>query len=95
MSDILSPFMTRQIAAAYSAGYKKCLEDRGELKPYISLSAAHKKYGRDTVNRWVAEGLIEIIKDGARNCRCRILRERLEMVAASCNRTSWYDHNEK
>ena len=41
-----------------------------------------------------AEGLIEIIKDGPRNSKCRVLAERIELVASQSNRASWFDKHE-
>lgn len=93
MSEMLDITIVKQIQAAYKAGYDKCLQDRGELSKYISRNEAHKIYGRRTVDRWADEGLITIIKDGEKNCRCRILREEIELVAGMSNRSSWYKHN--
>lgn len=90
---MLPPLIVSQIQAAYTAGYKKCLEDKGQLKPYMSLSQANAKYGRKTVESWVKQGLVEVIKDGADNCKCRIKREQIELVANTSNRASWYEHN--
>lgn len=47
-------------------------------------------YGRSVA----AEGLIEIIKDGTRNSKCRVLAERIELVASQSNRASWFDNHE-
>ncbi len=63
-------------------------------KPYMSLNQAYKMYGRKTVDRWIEEGLIDIMKDGTNTSKCRILRERIELVAAMSNRASWYEHHE-
>lgn len=90
----MKPLHVIQVQAAYVAGYKKCLEDAGKLKPYISQAQAYAKYGRVVVDRWVNEGLITVIKDGANNCRCRINREQIELIAETSNRNSWYEHNE-
>ena len=37
---------------------------------------------------------IEIIKDGTRNSKCRVLAERIELVASQSNRASWFDNHE-
>ena len=66
----------------------------GLLKPYLTITQAYKRYGRGTVDRWAAEGLIEIIKDGTRNSKCRVLAERIELVASQSNRASWFDNHE-
>lgn len=83
------------VALGVKIGYDRCLADHGKLNPYVSLSYAQKKYGRKTINRWINEGLLEVIKDGENNCRCRLGRERLEMVAATSNSDIWYENQEK
>lgn len=83
-----------QMRAAYEAGFNKCAETLGLIKPYISLNAAYKTYGRRIVDRWAEEGLITIIKDGTGTSKCRIKRDEIELVASMSNRTSWYEHYE-
>lgn len=84
----------KQIQAAYEAGFARCMETLGELKPYISLNQAYKMYGRKTVARWISEGLIEIQKDGTGTSKCRVSRKDIELVASRSNRISWYEHHE-
>lgn len=83
-----------QLQATYEAGFNKCAEALGFLKPYLSLNQCYKRWGRKTVNRWADEKLIEIIKDGPGTSKCRVLRERIELVASMSNRTSWYENHE-
>lgn len=84
-----------QLRAIMEVGFNKCAAEAGLIKPYISQKEAHDKYGRGTVERWAAEGLIKIIKDGPGKSRCRILREEIELVAATNNRESWFEHHYK
>ncbi|PZX18070.1 hypothetical protein LX69_01106 [Breznakibacter xylanolyticus] len=72
---------------------KKALIEVGQLKPYLTLKEAQRIHGEYTVNRWINEGLLKPIKDGARNCKVRIDRIQLDAVAATSNRASWYKHN--
>lgn len=81
-----------QIQDAYRAGYKRCLQDKGQIEPYISLSKAYRMYGRRIVERWINESLIDVIKDGDINTKCRISREQIELVAEESNRTIFYTH---
>jgi hypothetical protein len=74
---------------------KRVLIEFGQLNPYISLRQAYKMYGEGNVERWRREGLIEVVKDDARNSKIRIDRIKIEAVAKSSNRASWYEHNEK
>lgn len=92
-SQILDHDVVLQIKAAYSAGYAKCLEEFGKLKPYLSLKQAYDRYGRTTVDRWINEGLVERIKDGNGNCKCRVSREQIELIANASNRHSWFNHH--
>lgn len=83
-----------QLRAVFEAGFNACAVECGLLKPYLSLNQAQKKYGRKTVNRWIDEGLIKVIKDGTGTSKKRIDRKEIEMVAATSNRASWYEHRE-
>jgi hypothetical protein len=83
-----------QIQAAYGAGYKRALADCGQLRPYLSLKEAYRKYGQGTVERWVDEGLIVKIKDGPGSSRVRIEREKIELIAGESNRCSWYENHD-
>ncbi|MDL2230336.1 hypothetical protein LJB87_00925 [Alistipes sp. OttesenSCG-928-L06] len=94
MSEIIDRTILRQISAAYAAGYAKAKADCGELEPYISLKQAYKMYKRATVDRWIDEGLIAVIKDGPNNSKCRIDREAIALVAAASNRESWFEHHD-
>lgn len=68
----------QQIAAAYAAGYRMARAELADDTKYYTLTQCYRKFGRGTVDRWAAEGLIEIIKDGTRNSKCRVLAERIE-----------------
>lgn len=71
----------QQIAAAYAAGYRMARAELADDTKYYTLTQCYRKFGRGTVDRWATEGLIEIIKDGTRNSKCRVLAERIELVA--------------
>ena len=60
----------QQIAAAYAAGYRMARAELADDAKYYTLTQCYRKFGRGTVDRWAAEGLIEIIKDGTRNSKC-------------------------
>lgn len=70
----------QQIAAAYAAGYRMARAELADDTKYYTLTQCYRKFGRGTVDRWATEGLIEIIKDGTRNSKCRVLAERIELV---------------
>lgn len=84
----------QQIAAAYAAGYRMARAELADDTKYYTLTQCYRKFGRGTVDRWATEGLIEIIKDGTRNSKCRVLAERIELVASQSNRASWFDKHE-
>lgn len=89
-NTILNRDILCQFKAIYEAGFRKCAEEVGLLKPYISLRDAYKTYGRATVDRWIEERLIHVIKDGTTTSKCRIKREEIELVASMSNRASWF-----
>lgn len=71
----------------------KVLIETGQLKPFISQNEAFRRYGRTTVERWIKEGLVKLIKDGDKNCDKRIDRVQIESVAHTSNRASWYENH--
>lgn len=78
MNELLS---SQIISEAYSAGYKKCLEDRGILPKFLTQNQAYKKYKRRRVELWVRLKLITPQPD-SKNPKGIILynRERLELL---------------
>ena len=83
----------KQMQAIIEVAVSKIAVDCGLRKPYLSLNQAYKKYGRKTVNRWIAEKRITVIRDGTGTSKCRIKREEIELVAATSNRDSWFEHH--
>lgn len=79
---------------AAELGAKKALIDADLLRPYISMSAANRKYGESTVERWFQEGLIDLIQDGP-NSNYRIDRIQIEAVAKTANRCSYMTTEER
>jgi hypothetical protein len=65
------------------------LVQQGVLKRYLTQNQAHTIYGRSTVERWVKEGLVTLIKDGTKNAAIRIDRIQLEAVSKVSNRPSY------
>lgn len=84
----------KQIESLMDVVVGKLAVECGLRKPYLSLNQCYKRWGRKTVNRWADEGLITIIKDGTGTSKCRVLRERIELVASMSNRASYYEHHE-
>lgn len=78
MNELLS---TEIISEAYSAGYKKCLEDTGILPKFLTQNQTYKKYKRRRVELWVRLKLITPQPD-SNNPKGIILykRERLELL---------------
>lgn len=90
---VIDRMQLMQLRAVMEVGYRKCAAECGLIKPYISQKEAFDKYGRGTVERWIDEGLITVIKDGPGRCKCRIKRDEIELVAATSNRESWFDNH--
>ena len=83
MSEILTLFITKQITAAYKAGYRQRMEDCGELPYYMTMNEACEKYGRRTIEKWIDDGLLQSFKSGElRTSRRLIIRSEIEMLAA-------------
>lgn len=87
----ISPTELRNIIAeAMDLQEQKTLSSLGILKPFITQTEAFELYGRGVVERWHSEGLITYEKDGERNSKIRIDRIKIELVAKTSNRASWY-----
>jgi hypothetical protein len=80
---------------AAELGARKALESVGMIKPYLKLREAQRLYGTSIVNRWIHEGLINIIKDGTRNASVRINRIQIETVSKTCNRANYLTTEER
>lgn len=83
----------KQLQAIIEVAVNKVVVECELKKPYLSLNQAYKRYGRKTVDRWAAEKMITIIKDGTGTSKCRIKRDEIELVAAMSNRDSWFEHH--
>lgn len=93
MATMIDRVQLMQLRAIMEVGYRKCAAECGLLKPYISQKEAFDKYGRGTVERWIDEGLIVVVKDGPGSSKCRIKRDEIELVAATSNRESWFENH--
>ena len=87
------------LADAVEIGFKKGLMTGSvseiKLKPYISKKEAYRLYGRAIVDRWIKEKLIKEIKDGDNSSTVRIDRIQIEIIAKSCNRSSFITTEER
>ena len=93
MSITLELFELRNLLAdAAELGATRALIHVGQLRPFLSQSEAYKIYGRKLIERWIKEGLIKAEKDGARNSGVRLDRLRLEVLAKSSNRASYFNY---
>lgn len=79
---------------AAELGAQKALAEIGELKPYLWLRQAQRKYGPSVVERWHREGLIDYLQDGP-NAKIRIDRIQIETVAKTANRSSYLTSSER
>lgn len=80
------------LADAAELGAKKALIDAGLVKPFISASQAHRKYGRRVVDRWIADGHITPFKDGSKNSTVRLDRLILETLSKSNNSVHYFNY---
>ena len=65
-----------------AAGAAKALALCGNQPKAVSKSQAYRAYGRSDVDRWLAEGLINAVKN-------RIDRAALERIASRSNRITY------
>lgn len=84
--DIPLTTLRHFLIEAAELGAQQALIESGHLKPYMSKSEAYKMYGRANVDRWVQEGIVNLIKDGIDSAKIRISRIEIETVAKTSNR---------
>ncbi|WP_214228597.1 hypothetical protein [Pedobacter sp. B4-66] len=75
---------------AANLGATKALTDAGVLKPYLSKAEAYRIYSRRLIDRWLKENLLIPEKDGDGGAKIRLSRVRLEVLARTSNRVSWF-----
>ena len=73
--------------AAVSAGADKALAESGALPDTLIMAQAYHRFGRNNVERWIKEGLVQVTRfNGAKKS---IDRLKLEAVARASNRTTY------
>lgn len=63
----------------------KTLVGTGSLKRFLKKTEAYRLYGRNAIDRWVSQGLLQSHKDGVSAGVYRIDRFELERVAKHLN----------
>lgn len=72
-----------QIQAAFQAGYRKCLENYGKAKPYMSLKQCQDKYGKGFTQNWIDAGLLTLIRHGTNTSKWFVSVAQAESVATT------------
>ena len=80
----------RELRMAFEIGYRRCLIDCGHLPTYISIREAGRRFGEGTIRRWIAEGTIQMFKDGDRNSKCRVSLYDCLLAASADNRCEYF-----
>lgn len=75
--------LRRMLADAMEMGVNKTLIETGVIKQHVSRSEAYRRYGRKTVDRWIADRIIKPKKSEGRTSTIRLDRMELEMAAKS------------
>lgn len=85
MAEPLDRLHLMQIQAALQAGYRRCKEEYGDSKPYMSMNQFYKKFGHGTGQKWIDAGLIVPVRDGDGRGKWRISVAQAEAVAITYN----------
>lgn len=72
-----------QIQAAFQAGFRRCLEEYGKAKPYMSLKQCQDKYGKGITQNWIDAGLLTIIRHGSNTSKWFVSVSQAEIVATT------------
>jgi hypothetical protein len=87
--------LTRLLITAAELGALEVLRKHNLISQYISKQEAYRRYKRGTVDRWISEGLIALVKDGPATSKWRIDALEIEAVSKSCNIPSYLPTNER
>ena len=82
-------FMEKILLGAAELGALQALIHTGQVKPYLKKSEAFRLYGRKRVEKWTAEGLIKIRKDGDHSAAWRIDRMEIATLAKTIELLSY------
>ena len=82
-------FMEKILQGAAELGALQALISIGHIKPYLKKSEAFRLYGRKRVEKWIAEGLIKIRKDGDHSAAWRIDRMEIATLAKTIELLSY------
>ena len=74
---------------AVTAGTDKALAGNCQLSYRVTKSEAYRLYGRNNVDRWLIEGLIDLTSVSSSISKRTLDRQQLESVAESCNRVTY------
>lgn len=85
---------TRLLKTAALGGADKALFQNSSLPAALTKAEAYRLYGRSNVDRWIAEGLINLVASGKSSKKC-IDRLTLERIAAASNRITYLSASER
>lgn len=74
-----------QIQAAFQAGFRKCLEEFGKAKPFMSLKQCQDKYGKGITQNWIDAGLLTLTRHGSNTSKWFVSVSQAESVATTYN----------
>lgn len=71
-----------------TGGTDKALMASGQLPDTLTKAQAFRLYGRSNVERWISEGLVNLVKQRGNSSKKFIDRLKLEAVARASSRTT-------
>lgn len=80
---------------AVLGGTDKALKESGQLPDTLTKAQAFRLFGRSNVERWIAEGLVNPVKQRGNSSKKVIDRLKLESVARASNRTTYLPVSER
>lgn len=80
--------MVRLLMEATASGTANALENGAAMPARLTKAEAYRHYGRTQVDRWISEGLLQVIRK-ANSSKIMIDRSRLEAVSAASNRVTY------
>ncbi|WP_286850689.1 MULTISPECIES: hypothetical protein [Sphingobacterium] len=79
---------------AANNGSERIINELSLTPPFLSLTAAYKMYGRETIRRWISEGLLTTLPFQGKGSKM-LDRKQLEVISNKNNRTTYLPVRER
>ncbi|RZJ23712.1 MAG: hypothetical protein EON51_02205 [Acinetobacter sp.] len=80
---------SRILKDAVNSGATKALAENYVTPQFLIKAEAYRLYGRSNIDRWIKEGLIDLVTSGDGLNKKIMIKKKLDAIAASSNRITY------